>query len=68
MEIQIHQYYTMALNPTMSLTASAPMEEQNHSVTDSEMGNPSILSVLVLFVIHILMYILLWMFLWLNGE
>ena len=33
------------------------MEEQKHSVNDSEMGNPSILSVLVMFVIHISMYI-----------
>ena len=34
-----------------------PMEEQNHFVNDSEMGNPSILSVLIYFAIHISMYI-----------
>ena len=44
------------------------IEEQNHSVNDSDMGNPSILSVFIYFAIHILMYILLCMFLWLNRE
>ena len=39
-----------------------PMEEQNNFVNDSEMGNPSILSVLIYFAIHISMYILLCMF------
>ena len=34
-----------------------PMEEQNHFVNDSEMGNPSILSALIYFAIHISMYI-----------
>ena len=34
-----------------------PMEEQNHFVNDSEMGNPSILSVLIYFAIHISMFI-----------
>ena len=44
------------------------MEEQNHSVNDSEMGNPSILSVLFIFCnpysnVYFALYVLS-----LNGE
>ena len=31
------------------ISSMDPMEEQNHSVNDSEMGNPSILSVFLIF-------------------
>ena len=34
-----------------------PMEEYNNFVNDSEMGNPSILTVMIYFAIHISMYI-----------
>ena len=48
MLVQLNDFIIMLMDP---------MEEQNHFVNDSEMGNPSIWSVLIYFAIHISMYI-----------
>ena len=47
-----------------------PMEEHNNFVNNSEMGNPSILSVLIYFAIHISnIYFALYVFEWrLNKQ